>query len=55
MARGQKMKRVFPGFVFWDPNSKSSLTFEVFNIFDRSDALRDQYLQAHLSAKLQRV
>ena len=40
---------------FGIPNSKSSLTFEVFNIFDRSNALRDQYRQAHLSAKLQRV
>ena len=40
---------------FGIPNSKSSLTFEVFNIFDRSDTLRDQYHQTHLSGKLQRV
>ena len=37
------------------PASKSALTFEPFNIFDRTKALRDQYHQAHLSAKLQRV
>ena len=40
VARGQKTKRVLTRFVFWDPHH---LTSEVFNIFDRSEALRDQY------------
>ena len=49
----QKMKRGKHVSFFEIPASKSTLTFEPFNIFDRTKALRDQHHQAHLSGKFQ--
>ena len=49
----QKIKRGKHVSFFEIPASKSALTFEPFNIFDRTKALRDQYHQAHLSGKFQ--